>query len=350
MDKQPDGEPKAPQEPVDPALGKLANSKIKVPVEPDTKIVKLQDKPRRGNPYKLAIWILSLVILGMAAAIIFLLFCPLSPLVECPKDDQANKDCPEVADCPQCEATEAEDKAVREVLQQLETALAEYINAKYPDNYNLIEKNYDTTFPYYAPEGTNDTMIPLDRSYSLSYAPSNSSYPQLYDDLMKGNTQRMLARVLTDNGFKENEGTLPGANSYLNNQNILCSMGMGGWPFSVSCGSTSWVDHTDIKLAGELSVAYQEKTGNSLGYVTLHDAKVEDSEYKPYQRLQVGVVDALGLFYRTSPDSKWQFFIATQAPLACSDFDTDDLKRAFMGESCYMESTVGDGSQDTVKP
>lgn len=42
-----------------------------------------------------------------------------------------------------------------------------------------------------------------------------------------------------------------------------------------------------------------------------------------------------------------RFFTATQAALSCSEYNTDDLRRAFMGEACWNEETQ---AKDVVKP
>lgn len=46
-----------------------------------------------------------------------------------------------------------------------------------------------------------------------------------------------------------------------------------------------------------------------------------------------------GEFYQT-PDKKWHFFTSTkdQDKIACSDYNTDDLKKAYIGFTCWDES------------
>ena len=42
-------------------------------------------------------------------------------------------------------------------------------------------------------------------------------------------------------------------------------------------------------------------------------------------------------------DEKWRYFTGVQAPLDCSEYNTDDLRKAFAGDVCYNgreESTV----------
>ena len=122
----------------------------------------------------------------------------------------------------------------------------------------------------------------------------------------------------------------------------------GVWQRSIyfSCGKISWTWLTDeeTELISELGAAYQNKTSQTSPIaIDVQSISIKDSEYEPYQTLRVSLGGGIGKFYRTSPDSKWQFFVVTQAPLYCSEYDTDDLKKAFLGEVCYndsQESTV----------
>lgn len=50
------------------------------------------------------------------------------------------------------------------------------------------------------------------------------------------------------------------------------------------------------------------------------------------------VGSAAGLFYRV-PDGTWRFFQATQAVLDCGDYNTTDLKKAYVGTSCYATNS-----------
>jgi len=53
-----------------------------------------------------------------------------------------------------------------------------------------------------------------------------------------------------------------------------------------------------------------------------------------------------GLFYVT-PDKVLHYFTGTQSQIPCSKFSTDDLKKAYLGEQCYDETTNNDNA--TVK-
>ena len=62
-----------------------------------------------------------------------------------------------------------------------------------------------------------------------------------------------------------------------------------------------------------------------------------------YDGTSVHVGGFISLFYQT-PDGTWHFFKGTQSELRCSDYNTPDLKKAYLGEQCgdekYNMSTV----------
>jgi len=84
----------------------------------------------------------------------------------------------------------------------------------------------------------------------------------------------------------------------------------------------------------------------SIGTPTISDSKTAD--YKTAEATisspLAATGGASGLFYQT-PDGTWHFFKAAQSETNCSDYNTDDLKKAYLGNTCYdsvntTESTV----------
>lgn len=170
-----------------------------------------------------------------------------------------------------------------------------------------------------------------------------------------------LESNLEKSGF-ESTGTLPFFGSagpkdegYLNaSRNIVCEVYEDSeWMYSTAwdyvylgCAKTdwTWLTKAEEALIVELETAYHEKIGEYPEVIDgFSNVKPENSKQEPYQTLRVSLGGARGLFYRTSSDAKWQFFIATQAPLQCNDYNTDDLKKAYFGDVCYngsVESTV----------
>ncbi len=106
-----------------------------------------------------------------------------------------------------------------------------------------------------------------------------------------------------------------------------------------NCGKTdwTWLTEDELKMIGELGIAYRDKTGNdSVSMMGFEDVVIHDSKYEPYQTIRIPAMNGGGgEFYRVSPDSEWRFFAVTQSALECSDYNTDDLKKAFLGEVCH---------------
>lgn len=113
----------------------------------------------------------------------------------------------------------------------------------------------------------------------------------------------------------------------------------------LECAKTNWTWLTkeDETLIKAFETAYYNKTGSYPYIMTSWNNQIKNSEYKPYQNVWVGIGGGAGLFYRTSPDAEWQFFTGTQGLLECGDFNTDDLKKAYLGEQCW------DNGQSTVQ-
>ena len=77
---------------------------------------------------------------------------------------------------------------------------------------------------------------------------------------------------------------------------------------------------------------------------------ITESQTAGYKRADVGMASygapaggSQGLFYQT-PDNTWHYFTNTQELVPCSDYSTQDVKKAFVGSKCSddagQESTV----------
>ena len=103
-----------------------------------------------------------------------------------------------------------------------------------------------------------------------------------------------------------------------------------------------------------LYAVYREANKDSQ-YITedsrLGSPKIEPSKNEGYKTAEAAIygeaspTGAVGLFYQT-PDGVWHYFPGTQSVLPCSAYDTADLKKAYVGQKCYLtddaatESTV----------
>ena len=94
-------------------------------------------------------------------------------------------------------------------------------------------------------------------------------------------------------------------------------------PYFTAYAAQSQSDTTKTAMGG-LRTTKSKTAGYSISTVS-----IGGSEYG-------SVGGFAGLFY-TTPDNKLHFFIGTQSQIPCTDFKTDDLKKAYLGESCFDE-------------
>ena len=209
----------------------------------------------------------------------------------------------------------------------------------------------------YKPDGLN-TYIPMKLNLLTEISNSDNSATNV----------NALKNKLEEAGFKY-LGVLPFNGSagpeifgYLNPDNIVCGV-YGGVVYqdvndsgseyaALECGKTNWhfLTNEEYELVNELGEALYDKTktGSKYPYLISFDgASIKDSPVDSYQTLTVGLGGARGMFYRVSPTDKWQYFTAGQDAPTCDAYDTDDLKKAFAGTTCYDTNTK---TWSTVQP
>lgn len=106
----------------------------------------------------------------------------------------------------------------------------------------------------------------------------------------------------------------------------------------VSCADISSFTDTYKELQ-PLFTAYKDARQNVTNIAFRADAiNTSKTEGYKFASIAVGVIGGIGghraLFYQT-PDGKWHFFIGTQQMLKCEDYNTSDIKKAFLGEPCF---------------
>lgn len=319
--------------------GNVIREKVVVENKPPVvEVVKPVEKKHEGFPKVVAI-VLFVIILAMAGFMVWHFMTANHEAKECetPKDEEPSQP---VVVSPSEEWEN--DVRVREVVAALR-AKAESDLTRDTGSGGVvtmsIENLYDQQTLTVKPRDVN-VAINLDRTYG--FVVSEVTDKVLYDFVMSGKLAVDLSEVLVQRGFAKSEEVM-GVNVYSNsNTGILCTVG-SGLPFNVVCGHESWYDKDKVGFLNELAEAYKEKTGEYPYYLNADEKNIENSEYGSYQRLGASEFGAGALFYRTSPDAKWQFFTSTQALLSCSKYDTDDLKKAYLGEPCYDEAKGADG-------
>ena len=108
-----------------------------------------------------------------------------------------------------------------------------------------------------------------------------------------------------------------------------------------------------IKNAKTLKLFYDvflaAKPGVKVSDYALSLPTLRDSQTAGYKLAELSVGGeailaggAMGLFYQT-PDATWHYFTTTQELKTCSAYDTPDLKKAYLGQKCTI-NTYADGT------
>lgn len=203
-----------------------------------------------------------------------------------------------------------------------------------------------------------DALFPLVAvNNGNSYTPAEMSYGAMFDlytttssPTVLEKEEKIKADLLSIGfsefaAFKDAPFYIVGDGTY-EKGNIICTVGQSAHVF-VTCSEKNWVSNETDKFATQLSNAYYAKVNSYPLTIYVAGRTIKDSSVSPYQTLQVGTDNAAGLFYRVSPDAEWQFFTSTQAELECSEYNTDDIRKAYAGDKCYDEATMTD---KTVQP
>lgn len=172
-----------------------------------------------------------------------------------------------------------------------------------------------------------------------------------------------LEAFLYENGFKKSEqqvkagyyplvkyessDTLCGINYYLDTADT-------NKPVFLTCALKASYEPT-AKTLKPLYAVYRDANKDSQ-YITedsrLGLPKIEPSKSTGYKTAEAAIygeaspTGAVGLFYQT-PDGVWHYFTGTQSVLPCNRFDTSDLKKAYLGQTCYLLDEAG--TESTVK-
>jgi len=90
---------------------------------------------------------------------------------------------------------------------------------------------------------------------------------------------------------------------------------------------------------------YKAESGNATGDLLLGNPTVKVSATAGYTTTTIGISGAdygsfggFGALFYTTPDKKIHFFLGTQNVVGCDRYNTPDLKKAYLGESCYEQN------------
>ena len=228
---------------------------------------------------------------------------------------------------PDC--SQIQDQAEIDVCETI-AGVAEYLADRYypTDSQIVLDYNYkENEGPIYKPEHLimATASIPGHRAYELK-----SKYTSANEYLL-------------DNGFTEVSRTISGGlwdiPTYINYKNgVICE---GGTVFL--CSNIEWYPSEgsdDARLLNSLAEAAMNAGWDSDKYaINATTDGIVNSEFSPYQTINVGGTNAVVSFYRVGPTSGWQIGYMAQAAMLCSNFDSIDKQKAYASTSCQTEDS-----------
>ena len=227
--------------------------------------------------------------------------------------------------------TEKEKQAlVKDVLNKVKEAATKNIDAQ---EQNITSQDvYDTNPPLYLPSSAKSAM-PLEKSFGFII--TADSNPELVKIMVGKASEELTKQGFTT--YEDVEQDMSGSYGYINkdDKTICTPITNNETSLSLSCGHTSWLSTDRIALGNALAEAYKAEEGKYPANISADPDKIEDSPYRPYQKIVTQIANFAGLFYRASSDAEWVFFRGTQAAISCSIYQTDaGARHAFQGDVC----------------
>ncbi|HMQ95953.1 MAG TPA: hypothetical protein PKD19_01915 [Candidatus Saccharibacteria bacterium] len=181
--------------------------------------------------------------------------------------------------------------------------------------------------------------------FSLGYGNDDVQFPRDIDKEVRQKVQALYASL----GLvkKETLGIAESGNQvdiYTGNGVVCDISGVASQTHATdaSCGDAKKLEALVDKLAPMVK-AQAAKEGSSSKGVLMSDGTIENSTVEGYQKATLGMSMAgapaggyAALFYKAK-DGEWQYFTGTQNYLACSRYNTQDIRNAFKGDLCYDE-------------
>ncbi|MCL2869625.1 hypothetical protein FWF48_02345 [Candidatus Saccharibacteria bacterium] len=300
-------------------------------------------KPKKQAPIWLVVILIVIIVIGAAVAAYFIWFNK-------PADDKSSKSNHNTTT--KVEPKDETDYAL-DVKNELLPVVSEQINnAENSGSWGYVVDE-GTGSPAYKTEGFDFFTDANGKGYSADVSrDSTSTYSgALYTAVFKA-----LQNKIVTLGFKEyfygmgDAFYADGASvndagerveAYYTNDHVICYISS----MSFSCANLA-----DYPAAAKAYKPFVEAMRASADPTTNQGPQVKtaygglnitNSRIKPYQKAQIGVHSFptgggyVALFYRVDKNATWKFFRGLQQAPSCDEFNTPDLKKAFVDDSCY---------------
>lgn len=233
---------------------------------------------------------------------------------------------------------DANHAAVMEVVDNYETEIGGFIQTNYPEYWAAgtpLKEAGDEFAPYYKPTSLNAVMkLFWGYGFALQFN-TPTDIPDGYSE----NIDEQGSSFFTTHGFTEYEFHEHSNKEFINNDTgVICYKVVG-----VETIGCSHIDEWQISsewqsFINSIGTAYHkaEEEYPTLWYKKTDyasDPNIINSEYEPYQYVEVPMKEFYGLFYRQSPTSEWVYFAGTQMIMSCDAF-TGEAQKGFAGLVC----------------
>ena len=196
-----------------------------------------------------------------------------------------------------------------------------------------------TTLPPYQPAGYSFPAKP-DTASAIIYTVSSDQLTKTYQKV-----QHIL--TLENMSGKTAPGARAGATpyKYYDNAYVHCSLTTAqpsaDWTVQVACASSSayTAAAAQMKQFHDLYVANNPATPN----IIVSKLSIQSSRSKGYKTADAIIlynngIDGFPVSYYQTPDSAWHYFRTSLVTPLCKDFSTPDLRKAYLGQTCYSNT------------
>ncbi len=314
------------------------------PTEPNVSLSS-HSSSKSSHSSKIIIAILIIIVLALAGFLIYHFITTSHATTNQPDGSSSSSTTPADTNIYQ------QEQAVLSVVNQIYDKATEIFNRGNQDDMGFfsgvnpytIYYNHDSSPVSYRPDNYI-IGVPLDRAYGLS--PNTSAIEYHYDLYYNEASDQEMTDLITSLGFTVTDeiyttASAGGPSSLYQNKStgIVCS-GSAFW--NIACGHQDWYNKENANFSNDLAKVYEAATGESAHYLIAKIDGIKDSLISPYQTISVMMSGFGASFYRTSPESPWVFAFRGQDGPTCDEFNTQDLKNAFAGQTCWDTSTNTD--------